>query len=90
MTTAIIGLIGVLVGSLSTAFVNHYLQKQAEERRWKREDRVRLREDRLTLYRDYYREIEKAKDLGLGSFNEDKLRLMIAEIELIGSSEVST
>ena len=88
MTAAIIGLIGVVVGSLSSTFVSHYLQKRADERRWRREDVVQLREERLKLYRDYNLEIRRVRELQ--SFNEAKLREMMSEIELIGSDEVTT
>lgn len=75
------------MGSLTTTVVSFHLQKRADERRWRREDVVRLREERLKLYRDYNQEIQRARELH--GFDQDKLRLMMSEIELIGSEEVS-
>ena len=87
MTTALIGLVGVIVGSLLTTSVGYLLQKRADERRWKREDAVKLRDEQLKLYRDYNREIERTRDLQ--GFNEEKLRLMMSEMELIASDAVA-
>jgi len=63
MTTAIVGLVGVIVGSVLTALLNFYLQRAADRRRWEREDELQkhrweredrdgLRAERIGLYRD--------------------------------------
>jgi hypothetical protein len=92
MITAIVGLVGVIVGSVLTALLNFYLQKAAELRRWKREDErqqqlweredhTRFQADRLHLYRDFRVEAQRARNLE--RFTEAEMERMAAEIELI-------
>jgi len=92
MITAIVGLVGVIVGSVLTALLNFYLQKAAELRRWKREDErqqqlweredhTRFQADRLHLYRDFRVEVQRARNLE--RFTEAEMERMAAEIELI-------
>ena len=89
MITAIVGLVGVIVGSVLTALLNFYLQKAAELRRWKREDvrqqqlweredYTRFQADRLHLYRDYLVEAQRVRNLE--GFNEEKMERMAVEI----------
>ena len=98
MTTAIVGLVGVIVGSVLTALLNFYLQRAADQRRWKREDelqrqhweredRAALRAERISLYRDYLAKVYRV--VNMIEFDENELRLMMYQIELLGSSEVS-
>lgn len=92
MTAAIFGLIGVVVGSTITALLNYWLQKSADERRWQREskvqqeqwereDKLRFQPERFQLYRDFMLEAERT--YALERFDSEKLRTMIAEIELL-------
>ena len=98
MTTAIFGKVGVIVGSVLTALLNFYLQKAADQRRWEREDelqrqhweredRAGLRTERIGLYRGYIAQVHQARD-ALG-FDEEEMRRMMYEIELLGSDEVA-
>lgn len=52
MTAAVFGLVGVVVGSVLTAWLNYWLQKQSDDRRWNREDRLRDYERRRQVYTD--------------------------------------
>jgi hypothetical protein len=99
MTTALVGLGGVIVGSVLTALLNFYLQRAADRRRWEREDELRrrhweredrlgLRAERISLYRDYVEQVDNAMD-GLG-FSAGEMRLMMYQIDLLGSEEVSS
>jgi len=95
MTTAIVGLVGVIIGSVLTALLNFYLQRAAELRRWKREDErqqqlweredhTRFQADRLHLYRDFMVEAQRVRNLE--GFNEMEMERMAVEIELVSSS----
>jgi len=97
MTTAIVGLVGVIVGSALTALLNFYLQRAADRRRWEREDALQrqhweredqagLRAERISLYRDYVAQVHRVMDTL--EFNPDEMRLMMYQIELLGSAEV--
>jgi hypothetical protein len=98
MNTAIVGLVGVIVGAVLTTVLNFYLQRAADIRRWQREeqrqqqlwereDRTRFQEERLRVYRDFIVAAKRARDLK--EFNEDNMSNMVGEIELIsGTSNV--
>ncbi len=51
MSPAVVALLGVVVGALLTAFLNFFLQRAADGRRWKREEAAQRerweREDRV-------------------------------------------
>jgi hypothetical protein len=98
MTTAIFGLVGVVVGAALTALLNYYLQRAADRRRWdredalrrehwEREDRAALRAERVNLYRAYVEQAHRVLDVE--GFDRDKMRLMMYQIELLGSSDVT-
>jgi hypothetical protein len=50
MTTAVIGLVGVIIGAILTALMNFYLQRAADQHRWEIDERSRLRQDRYQAY----------------------------------------
>ncbi len=98
MTTAIVGIVGVIIGSVLTALLNFYLQRAADNRRWQREDeqqqqmwnredRTRFHADRLRLYRDFLVEARRVYDLDAST--EDRMDQLATEISLISSAEVS-
>ena len=99
MTTAIVGLVGVIVGSALTALLNFYLQRAADRRRWEREDelqrqhweredRTGLRAERIGLYRDYVAQVLLARSFS--GFDDAAMRRMMYEIQLLGSAEAAT
>jgi hypothetical protein len=98
MTTAIVGLVGVIIGSVLTALLNFYLQREADNRRWKREDekqrqvwhredRTRFHAERLRLYRDFL--VEARRVYELERLAEERMDQMAMEISLISSAKVS-
>jgi hypothetical protein len=99
VTTAIANLVGVIIGSVLTALLNLYLQREADKRRWKREDELqqqqwkredqtRFQADRMRIYRDFLVEARRARNLE-PTFDEERMQRMVGEIELIsGSSNV--
>jgi hypothetical protein len=98
MTTALVGLVGVIVGSALTALLNFYLQRAADQRRWSREDELQqqhwqreakaaLRAERISLYRDYIAHVHRA--MNTLDFNDEEMRLMMYQIELLGSDDVA-
>ena len=100
MSSAVIALLGVVVGALLTALLNFLLQRVADGRRWEREDvaqrerweredRVRFQAERLGVYRDFLMEARRALDTGGEAFDEDRMAPLLREIELIGSDEVA-
>lgn len=83
MTAAIFGLIGVVIGAVLSAVLNHELQRRQDVRRWKREDQTRYQSERLSLYRDFLNEVERTNS-GAG-LEREKLYRMLSEIELLGT-----
>ena len=53
MSEAVFTLVGVIVGGLVSAVSTFYLQRAAEDRRWKREDQVRYHFERVQLYTEF-------------------------------------
>lgn len=82
MSAAIFGLIGVVLGG----FLNGLLQRAQDKRRWKREDLLKFETERLTLYRDFLNEVERAR---FGDrFDYEKLWRLLSEMELLSSGAV--
>lgn len=99
MSAAAYGIIGVVVGSLLTGLINFFLQRAADERRWKHEDeaqrerwrhedRIRYQVERLSVYRDFSLGARRAMNSGGEEFDADHIDPLFHEIELIGSDEV--
>lgn len=101
MSTAVIGLAGVVVGAVLTSLLNFFLQRAADERRWKREDeiqrerwrhedRIRYQVERLNTYRDFSARARRAMNSGGEDFDADLMAPLLHEIELISSDEVAS
>jgi hypothetical protein len=99
MTTAIIGLIGVVLGAAISSALTYFLQKAADDRRWEREaEQRRLEWHRENEYRDYherrqaYSEFMASTDrlfAGDGSLEAFKqYRVCEAAVRLIATAEV--
>ncbi len=100
MSAAVIALVGVVVGALLTALLNFFLQRTADERRWRREDeaqrlrwehedRIRFQAERLRLYRDFLVGAQRGLETGGEAFDADRMAPLLQEIELVGSAEVA-
>jgi hypothetical protein len=76
-----------------TAVANFLLQRQQDERRWRREDRVSLRRERLRIYWEIITTLELAKD-GRSPYGEEPFAIhegamtLVAEMKLIAPDNV--
>lgn len=86
MTAATFGLVGVVIGAVLSALLNFLLQRSQDLRRWKREDELKFEPERLELYRDFLNGMERARSSGKSE--DDKLSVMLSEMELLSSSAV--
>lgn len=93
MTTVFAASIGGVVGSVLTAVANFFLQRQQDKRRWQREDRVSLQQDRLRIYREIIATLDLVQD-GRSPYGEEFYAIregtmpMVAEMKLISSDTV--
>ena len=60
MTTAVVGIVGTILGVVVGSLLNFFLSALQEKRRWKREDQSKFVLERLALYRDFLHEMERA------------------------------
>jgi hypothetical protein len=86
MATAVVGIVGTILGVVVGSLLNFFLSAWQEKRRWKREDQSKFVQERLALYRDFLNEMEHVR---LGErFERGLLERQMAVMEVLSSKEV--
>ncbi len=86
MTTAIFGLVGVVIGGVLSALLNYLLQSAQDRRRWEREDQLKFEPERLALYRNFLNGVESPRSWD--ESERERLSRILSEMELLSSKAV--
>jgi hypothetical protein len=86
MTTAFIGLLSGVLGASITGVVAYFLQRSADERRFRHEKESKLREERREAYTDYLATCDRVF-AGTTEEADAEFRLKLGGVRLVSTSK---